>query len=132
MTRTERRRRIWRNDKRKRRAAYRDGDTISPEQYKALHDGQHGRCCYCGVEFDNEHPSTLEHKTPLSRGGAHETANWALACGPCNVKKGRRTVAEYELFMLEEWMAWRKDAGNVLLIVHPKCRCMELVDNDKS
>lgn len=29
----------------------------------------------------------IDHVIPLSKGGAHERSNWALACAQCNIKK---------------------------------------------
>ena len=40
--------------------------------------------------------ATLEHRTPISRGGGHTDANCALACWRCNISKGSMTEAEWE------------------------------------
>src|SRR5579859_6230479 len=50
------------------------------------------RCSYCkttGV------PLQVEHIVPRSRGGSNRVSNLALACGPCNQKKGTQTASEF-------------------------------------
>ena len=52
------------------------------------------RCVYCG----RVHPAavlTLDHVQPRLRGGDRTAGNIVTACGPCNVLKGHRTLAEY-------------------------------------
>ncbi len=49
-------------------------------------------CCYCGAI---EVPLQLEHIVPRSRGGSDRVSNLALACQPCNQKKGERTAVEF-------------------------------------
>lgn len=51
-------------------------------------------CHYCGKLIDGESPH-LEHKTPISRGGSNHRTNLAIACASCNLKKGRKTEAEF-------------------------------------
>lgn len=54
---------------------------------------QQGGCFYCRVPlFGGYH---VEHKTPLSRGGADKLANICLACPPCNLRKGTLTAEEF-------------------------------------
>lgn len=38
---------------------------------------------------------TLDHVQPRLRGGDRTAGNIVTACGPCNVLKGHRTLAEY-------------------------------------
>lgn len=52
-----------------------------------------GRCQYCNVHLPLE-IATLDHVVPKSRGGNHSWENLALACGPCNLRKGSRTPCE--------------------------------------
>jgi 5-methylcytosine-specific restriction endonuclease McrA len=52
------------------------------------------RCVYCG----GVHPPaglTLDHVQPRLRGGDRTAGNIVTACGPCNVVKGHRSLAEY-------------------------------------
>ena len=48
-------------------------------------------CQYCG---DKEHPLTVDHIIPKSRGGKTTWTNVVVACKPCNMKKGSRTARE--------------------------------------
>ena len=36
----------------------------------------------------------VDHVEPLSRGGKHEMNNLIIACTPCNLTKGTKTVTE--------------------------------------
>lgn len=66
---------------------------------KMLCEKQNGRCHYCDTEitFYRKKLNSLEidHKTPLSRGGADDFSNLAAACRPCNQGKGNMTEAEF-------------------------------------
>jgi 5-methylcytosine-specific restriction endonuclease McrA len=53
-------------------------------------------CCYCKRVFLIDE-LTIEHLVPLSLGGTNNTDNIALACAPCNHKRGR-----------EAWLLSRK------------------------
>ena len=50
------------------------------------------RCSYCGA---SQVPLQLEHIVPRSRGGSNRPSNLALACEPCNARKGTRTAQEF-------------------------------------
>lgn len=64
---------------------------------------QGGRCCYCGTMMVHANGDrmalgrapTLEHLTPLSRGGAHHWENVAASCSRCNGLKGAMTDQEF-------------------------------------
>jgi 5-methylcytosine-specific restriction endonuclease McrA len=43
------------------------------------------KCAYCGVEHV---PLQVEHIHPKAKGGVNSVSNLALACDPCNKKKG--------------------------------------------
>lgn len=62
-----------------------------------LLSAQRGMCCYCGCTMGGKH--TVEHLVPLSRGGTNWPSNLALACSPCNARKGAKTVEEFLEFM---------------------------------
>jgi RRXRR protein/HNH endonuclease len=49
-------------------------------------------CCYCGATGV---PLQLEHIVPRSRNGSDRVSNLALACEPCNLKKGTQTAEEF-------------------------------------
>ena len=53
-------------------------------------DGQ--RCAYCGTL---EGPFHFDHIFPVSRGGSDHATNLVLACVPCNMSKGSKTLAEW-------------------------------------
>jgi len=50
------------------------------------------RCSYCGA---SQIPLQLEHIVPRSRGGSNRPSNLALACEPCNTRKGKQTATEF-------------------------------------
>lgn len=50
------------------------------------------RCSYCG---GTEQPFQLDHIVPVSKGGETSLANLTVACRPCNLSKGDKTVAEW-------------------------------------
>lgn len=77
-------------------------------------------CHYCGVTMTFApatghkyipNKATVEHITPISKGGTHTWGNVALACWQCNVRKGRRTVEQ-----------WRGPDAAQLRVVHDLLR----------
>lgn len=62
-------------------------------------------CSYCGVDVVIGNPggrrlATIDHKTPLSRGGSWKRYNLTCACKACNSEKGSMTA--------EEFIDWRR------------------------
>jgi hypothetical protein len=51
-------------------------------------------CYYCQREM-REDQTTLDHMTPLARGGANTLENSCLACSMCNHLKGPLTAEEF-------------------------------------
>ena len=51
-------------------------------------------CSYCQKETPRP-LRTVDHKNPLSRGGAHSALNLTMACHDCNSSKRDMTVEEY-------------------------------------
>ena len=49
-------------------------------------------CAYCGK---TEVPLQIEHITPKSNGGTNRVSNLAIACQPCNQKKGSNPVEAF-------------------------------------
>ena len=50
------------------------------------------KCCYC----DAEHvPLNIEHLTPRARGGSNRVSNLAIACVPCNARKGAQALETF-------------------------------------
>lgn len=52
-------------------------------------------CAYCGKDMGDS-PS-LEHLTPVSRGGDNQRYNLVYACKSCNSKKHDKTLEEYAI-----------------------------------
>ena len=52
------------------------------------------RCVYCGQVFPPDELS-VDHVQPRSRGGDRSGGNLVTACKGCNVRKGRRRLADY-------------------------------------
>jgi 5-methylcytosine-specific restriction endonuclease McrA len=50
------------------------------------------KCAYCGIEHV---PLQVEHIESKDRGGSNRVSNLAIACQPCNQKKGTRSAAEF-------------------------------------
>jgi 5-methylcytosine-specific restriction endonuclease McrA len=50
------------------------------------------RCSYCGATGI---PLQLDHIIPRARGGSNRVSNLALACEPCNQRKGKQTAREF-------------------------------------
>lgn len=55
---------------------------------KRLYAHYKGRCFYCAIELSYE-KATVEHITPLARGGTSQFENLALACAACNQRRNR-------------------------------------------
>ena len=56
---------------------------------------QGGRCPYCTVPL-TVRAATVEHRKPISRGGADHLSNIDATCEPCNRGKGSLTRNEFE------------------------------------
>jgi hypothetical protein len=57
-------------------------------------DGQ--RCSYCG---NTDGPFHFDHLYPVSKGGADVAHNIVIACVPCNLSKGDKTILEWVDFL---------------------------------
>jgi hypothetical protein len=57
-------------------------------------------CYYCNknIDIDNKYDLTVDHKTPLSRGGITEESNLAISCAECNREKDNMSEDEYFIF----------------------------------
>jgi hypothetical protein len=71
---------------------YQQGELWGYEVREYLLEKWERKCAYCGAE---NVPLYVEHLTPRSRGGSHRLSNLALACFPCNDRKGDQTAAEF-------------------------------------
>ena len=74
-----------------------NGGTLPENVESTLFMEQNGLCYLCGDllygRFDD--PVCIEHKTPLSRGGANDVSNVGLAHLSCNSKKFTKTYEEF-------------------------------------
>ncbi|GBE49201.1 HNH endonuclease [bacterium BMS3Bbin13] len=73
---------------------YQQGTLTGYEVREYLLEKWGWRCAYCDVE---NVPLTVDHIHPKSRGGSDRVSNLALACVPCNQRKGNRDVTEFLL-----------------------------------
>ncbi|HEY1388634.1 MAG TPA: RNA-guided endonuclease IscB [Ktedonobacterales bacterium] len=71
---------------------YQQGTLVGYELREYLLEKWERMCAYCKA---NNLPLQVEHLTPKSRGGSDRASNLALACEPCNQRKGTQTAAEF-------------------------------------
>ena len=57
---------------------------LTPTQWQAIKEAFGHRCAYCGRKMKR---LTMDHITPLSKGGSHTLSNVVPACQSCNSKK---------------------------------------------
>lgn len=71
---------------------------------KSLRSIHGDNCHFCGVTMMFVRTkrgtylptkATIEHLTPISRGGSHTWGNCVLSCHACNLSKGRKTEGEF-------------------------------------
>lgn len=63
----------------------------------AIYNRQQGRCYYCDIALNNSYH--VDHKIPLCRDGTNLPENLVCACPTCNLRKGRKTDAEFFQFI---------------------------------
>ena len=78
---------------------YQQGELFGYEVKEYLLDKYNRTCVYCG---GTHIPLQIEHLLPVSRGGSNRVSNLAIACAPCNQKKGTQTASEFGFPELEE------------------------------
>lgn len=71
---------------------YQQGTLAGYEVREYLLEKWGRECCYCGKQ---NIPLNIEHVVPRARGGTNRVSNLALACIPCNTKKGSRSIEEF-------------------------------------
>lgn len=60
-------------------------------------------CYFCGKRLNaDSNLRTIEHLTPVNRGGLTVESNLAVACKECNSKKSDMTEAEFYMYLKEE------------------------------
>lgn len=72
----------------KRRSQSKGENTLTVKQWEQIQADYHHKCVYCG----SGGKMTMEHVTPLSKGGAHTSDNVVPACLGCNRKKNRKPL----------------------------------------
>lgn len=68
---------------------------LDADYLRLLNMLQRNKCFYCGCDM-GQHPS-LEHLTPVSRGGDNDRWNLVYACHSCNSKKHNKTLEEFAI-----------------------------------
>lgn len=77
------------NTRRARKRAAEVSGPVPASVYVAIRS--EGPCVFCGAPAD-----TVEHITPLSRGGWEHPDNLVPACGSCNFSKGSKLLTEWD------------------------------------
>jgi hypothetical protein len=77
-----------------------DGSITTQSLSKMLREAED--CSHCGVKLTQSYPvkptqKTIDHNTPLSRGGKHVLSNISVMCLGCNSSKQDRTVEEFSI-----------------------------------
>lgn len=70
---------------------YREKNAVGNHTMKDLKDIQeawHGMCAYCR----KNKADTIDHVTPLTKGGTNDVGNLVPACFSCNSKKGNKSI----------------------------------------
>ncbi len=60
---------------------------ITGAEIKSLKEKYKYRCAYCKCKTDKNNPLQIDHKVPLSKGGAHILENILPSCRKCNLSK---------------------------------------------
>lgn len=76
-----------------RRAQERKAPGVAPASAIAARVAYYGSTCYLCRSAPYEH---LDHVIPLSRGGSNWPANIRPACASCNVRKGNKSLNEFQ------------------------------------
>ena len=65
------------------------GKGITLAQWHGIIKRQKYRCYWCRYKFSVDR-LTIDHVTPVSKGGSHDDSNIVASCKPCNSSKGDR------------------------------------------
>ncbi len=71
---------------------YQQGTLAGYEAREYLLEKWGRQCCYCGAK---DTPLNIEHIVPRSKGGTNRVSNLAIACIPCNTRKGAKRIEEF-------------------------------------
>lgn len=100
------------NRARKARLKQADREPYNGADLHSMWTDQEGLCFYCDAPlFGTYH---VEHKMPLSKGGADKLTNICLSCPTCNLRKGIRTADEFKTLLANS-----KNVATVNVVVVP-------------
>ncbi len=71
---------------------YQQGELQGYEVREYLLEKWDRKCAYCGAK---NVPLQVEHIHPKSKGGSNRISNLALACEPCNTRKGVQSITDF-------------------------------------
>jgi 5-methylcytosine-specific restriction endonuclease McrA len=71
---------------------YQQGELVGYEVREYLLNKWDRKCTYCGAE---NVPLQVEHIHPKAKGGTNRISNLCLACEPCNIKKGTKSIEQF-------------------------------------
>lgn len=71
---------------------YQQGALVGYEVREYLLEKWGRVCCYCGAK---DTPLNVEHIHPKAKGGSNRVSNLAIACIPCNTRKGARSIEDF-------------------------------------
>lgn len=69
------------------------GNSYTADDVEQMYADQGGLCAYCERELEGEYE--VDHMIPLSREGANDAMNHAVACCHCNRSKFTKTAEEF-------------------------------------
>ena len=79
-------------------------------------------CQYCGMHGIAA-DLTIDHITPISRGGAPDAwENCVVACRRCNWRKGNRRPEEMGMRLLREPRALTREYEHIIFMRHPELK----------
>lgn len=87
------------------------------EDTRIAMEAQNGCCFYCDKDVRQEY--TVDHLTPLARGGSDGPENIVIACASCNFHKADKTYEEFvaqKKHERKQWIAAREAMGGVALL----------------
>ncbi len=70
-----------------------NGAPLNQVDIQLLLTAAKGKCYYCRKPLNDQYH--IEHRIPVSRGGASKRENLVISCPPCNRSKGARTDTEF-------------------------------------
>lgn len=71
---------------------YQQGTLAGYEVREYLLEKFNRQCCYCD---EKDVPLNIEHIVPKADGGTNRISNLAIACVPCNARKGAQSIEQF-------------------------------------